>query len=124
VIETLVTALDDPSEPVREAATWALAHVSGGRPREQQTDSPPKLLVQPKPQYPYYAYQKKIEGTVVVMILINSLGKVAYAEIRQSIPHLDEAALTCVRDWLFEPAQRGGKPVATVAVAPVTFRIY
>jgi TonB family protein len=56
--------------------------------------------------------------------LINSLGKVAYAEIRQSIPHLDEAALTCVRDWLFEPAQRGGKPVATVAVAPVTFRIY
>jgi protein TonB len=120
-----MTSLDDPSEPVREGATWALGHVNGGGLRdEQEWDSPPKILVQPRPQYPYYAYQNKMEGTVVVTILINALGKVSHAEIRQSIPHLDEAALACVRDWLFEPAQRGGKPVATVATAPVTFRIY
>jgi TonB family protein len=125
VIQALVTALADPSEPVREGATWALAHVNGGALRnEQEWDSPPKILVQPRPQYPDYAFHKKIEGTVMVVILINSLGKVAHAEIRESIPHLDEAALACVRDWLFEPAQRGGKPVATVAVAPVMFRIY
>lgn len=90
---------------MREAATWALAHVkSGGLRDEHLRDSPPKVLVLTKPQYPYYAFQKKIEGTVVVTILINALGKVAHAEIRQSVPHLDEAALACVRDWLFEPA--------------------
>jgi TonB family protein len=120
-----VTALDDPSEPVREAATWALTHVKGrGLRVGQLMDSPPKALVITKPQYPYYAFHKKIEGTVVVVILINSLGKVAHAEIRESILHLDEAALACVRDWQFEPAQRGGKPVACVAQAPVMFRIY
>ena len=75
VIQALVTARDDPSEPVREGATWALAHVNGGALRsEQEWDSPPKILVQPRPQYPYYAYQNKIEGTVVVTILINALG--------------------------------------------------
>jgi TonB family protein len=110
---------------VREAATWALAHLKGGGLRlKQLTDSPPKVLALTKPQYPDYAFHQKIEGTVRVEFLINSLGKVAHAEIRQSVPRLDEAALACVRDWLFEPAQRGGKPVPTVAQAPVTFRIY
>ena len=124
-IQALVTALDDPSEPVREGAIWALAHIEGGALRVRQLmDSPPKALVLTKPQYPDYAYQNKIEGTVVVVILINSLGRVAHTEILQSVPHLDEAALACVRDWRFEPAQRGGKPVASVAHAPVMFRIY
>ena len=125
VIQALVTALDDPSEPVREGATWALAHVKGGGLRDAQLmDSPPKVLVLTKPQYPDYAFHKKIEGTVVVVILINSLGRIVHTEILQSVPHLDEAALACVRDWRFEPAQRGGRPVATVAQAPVMFRIY
>jgi protein TonB len=96
----------------------------GGLRDETLRDAPPRILLQTTPQYPYYAFHKKIEGTVGVVILINSLGKVSHAEIRESVPHLDEAALACVRDWLFEPARRGGKPVATVARAPVTFRIY
>jgi hypothetical protein len=29
-----------------------------------------------------------------------------------------------VREWLFQPAFKQGRPVATLAMAPVTFRIY
>jgi TonB family protein len=124
VVHALRVALDDPSAPVREAATWALSHVKGGVDRATLMDSPPKVLVQTKPLYPQTAFNKKIEGTVMVEILISELGKVAHAEIRESLPGLDEAALAGVRDWLFEPATRGGKPVACVAYAPVMFRIH
>jgi outer membrane biosynthesis protein TonB len=37
---------------------------------------------------------------------------------------LDAAALQTVYQWLFEPARKHGVPVATIAHAPVAFRIY
>jgi TonB family protein len=121
----LTMTLEDSSEPVREASTWALSHLSGpGLSREKLTDVPPKPLVQTRPEYPAEAYSKRIAGRVVLTILISSIGKVVHAEVRESIPGLDEAALACVRDWQFEPARRGGKSVACVASVPVTFRIY
>lgn len=125
IIEALRAALDDASAPVREAATWALWHVkSRGFDARQLMDSPPKLLVQTKPTYPRTAFDQKLEGTVMLELLINELGRVSHAEIRRSLPGLDEAALACVRDWQFDPAQRSGRPVACVALAPVGFRIY
>ena len=70
------------------------------------------------------AFVKKVEGTVVVQILIDQHGRVAEARVVRSIPMLDEAALIAVRTWVFIPAFRGGQPVASIAMAPVTFRIY
>ena len=67
---------------------------------------------------------KKIEGTVEVEILIDSTGRVAKARVVRSIPALDAAALQTVMQWVFSPAIKNGRPVATVASAPVTFRIF
>jgi protein TonB len=60
---------------------------------------------------------------VKVEILIDKTGRVAKTRVVKSIPELDAAALECVRDWVFQPAQKGGQPVSTVASAPVTFKI-
>jgi protein TonB len=87
-------------------------------------DQPPRLLSQLKPQYPQEAFVKKIEGTVIVEILIDSTGAVVRARILQSIPALDAAALQTVKEWRFAPAMKRGRPVATIAQAPVTFRIF
>ncbi len=86
--------------------------------------TPPKILQQSHPAYPRDAFNSKITGTVMVEILIGEDGEVAHAAVRQSIPKLDDAALACVRHWRFEPSRVGGKPIATVAHAPVNFRIY
>ena len=40
------------------------------------------------------------------------------------MPLLDAAALEAVRQWVFAPAHKKGRPVATLALAPVTFRIF
>jgi protein TonB len=87
-------------------------------------DQPPRAIRMDKPQYPQEAFVKKIEGTVEVEILIDASGNVTRARVIQSIPALDQAALQTVYRWRFSPAIKNGHPVATIARAPVAFRIY
>jgi protein TonB len=87
-------------------------------------DQQARLIRKVPPVYPQEAFVKKIEGTVLLEIYIDSTGKVARARVLQSIPSLDQAAIACVLQWVFAPAVKGGRPVLTTAHAPVTFRIY
>ena len=87
-------------------------------------DSPPRPLKMTRPVYPQDAFIKKVEGVVTVEIYIGIDGKVGRARITRSIPQLDAAAIQCVQQWLFAPAIKGGRPVPTIANAPVTFRIF
>jgi protein TonB len=87
-------------------------------------DAPPRILRQTRPRYPQEAFVKKVEGTVVVEFVIDATGRVGRARVVQSIPLLDAAAVEVVGEWLFAPAVKHGLPVATVARAPVVFRIF
>jgi protein TonB len=87
-------------------------------------DSAPRPIKITRPQYPQEAFVKKVEGTVVVEILIDSQGRVVRARVIQSVPLLDAAALQTVYQWIFQPAIKHGRPVPTIAHAPVAFRIY
>jgi protein TonB len=87
-------------------------------------DQPPRLIWQTRPKYPHEAFVKKVQGTVLLEILINVDGRVVHARVLQSIPLLDQAALASVEEWLFEPAVRNGRPVATLARAPIRFGLY
>jgi periplasmic protein TonB len=115
----------DPDEQVRLAAVWAIGHVAEHPENTSDAyDQPPRLVKQTRPVYPPNEYKRMIQGTVTVEVLIDEQGAVAHAEVRESIPALDAAALATVRQWQFRPAMKGGRPVATTATAPVTFRIY
>lgn len=87
-------------------------------------DSPPRPIKITKPQYPHDAFVKKIEGTVVLEILIDPTGRVVRARVVQSIPALDQAAIETVKQWVFSPALKHGRPVAYLAPAPISFRIF
>ena len=87
-------------------------------------DQPPRAIKQVKPIYPQDAFIKKIEGTVIVEVLIDSTGRVARTRVIQSVPALDAAALQTVNQWAFAPAVKRGRPVATIVHVPVTFRIF
>lgn len=114
----LRAAFDDPDEKVREAAAWSLAHLG-----ISPYDEPPTAVRITRPTYPAAAFYGKIEGTVTVDILIGASGKVVHAEVRESIPALDAAALDCAKKFTFRPGRAGGKPVPVSAKAPITFRI-
>ncbi len=87
-------------------------------------DAAPRIIRQTRPEYPHDAFVQKLEGTVVFEILIDASGHVVRARLVQSIPSLDSAARKAVLQWLFEPAVKDGRRVATVASAPVHFRIF
>jgi protein TonB len=87
-------------------------------------DQAPRLIKQTKPQYPQEAFVKRIEGTVLLEIVIDASGRVVSTRILKSVPLLDAAAVETVRQWIFAPAIKRGRPVATTAHAPVNFRIY
>jgi protein TonB len=87
-------------------------------------DQPPRLLHRVQPVYPQQAFTQKIEGTVTVEILIDASGRVRRPKVVRSIPQLDDAVLAAVVQWVFAPARKDGRPVATLALVPMKFQIY
>jgi periplasmic protein TonB len=75
------------------------------------------------PIYPQIALTARREGTVVIDAIIGEDGRVQKATVLQSVPLLDEAALTAVRQWVFTPTRLNGEPVPVVMTVTVTFHL-
>jgi len=125
VLEAVHRLTNDQDRSVRYAALWALHHLlEDDAERQGLRDTPPRPSRTARPVYPDEAFREKREGTVRLELLVGEDGAVAHAEIRASVPGLDAAALASAREWRFEPARRGGQPVAAVVEMPVSFRIH
>ncbi len=81
----------------------------------------PEVVTKVPPDHPQAAREAKIQGTVIVQTLVGEDGRVRDTRVGKSIPGLDEAAVSCVRKWVFKPARGGGKPVAVWVAVPVKF---
>ncbi len=87
--------------------------------------TPPKATYQPEPEYPDKARKKKIQGTVMVSIVITPEGTVRDAKVVTSVDkNLDQRALEAVSKWKFQPATKDGKPVALCTVVEIGFHLY
>jgi TonB family protein len=84
-------------------------------------DQPPKPFKIVPAKDPRAAQGRHTNDVVVVMLAIDAQGRVADAEILEGIKALNQAALACVKDWRFRPAEKWGRAVGTVMVAPVVF---
>jgi len=82
-------------------------------------------LHNPKPPYPLIARRLKLEGTVIVRVLVSSAGKAEIVRLETSSGSnvLDQAALNAVQGWSFVPAQQGGQPVSAWVDVPIRFRL-
>ena len=98
-----------------------------GQPDEQgvyrigRTVKPPNRVAQVAPLYPPDAAATKIQGVVIVEIVVDETGRVADARVLRSIPLLDEAALASVKQWRYEPTVVDGKPVQVRMTVTVNF---
>ena len=71
------------------------------------------------------ARHQGIEGTVVLTIVVDATGNVTDVKVVQALdPGLDDSAARTVRTWKFQPATRGGKPVAVGIRVEVSFGLY
>jgi protein TonB len=84
----------------------------------------PEALVKVPPAYPDAAREAHVEGTVMIQALIGRDGMVKDTKVVKSVPGLDDAAASAVRQWQFKPAMAKGAPVATWVAIPVKFSIH
>lgn len=84
---------------------------------------PPSKIRDAAPVYPAIAQAARVEGTVIIDAVIDEQGRVQSARVLRSIPLLDEAALTAVREWAYTPTLLNGVPVPVVMTVTVTFRL-
>jgi len=86
-------------------------------------DRGPRLVRQPKPPYPHDAFIRKIEGEVLLEVLIDASGRVVRTRVLRSIPLLDASAIQAVYEWRFEPALKQGRAVPALIRASVRFSL-
>jgi protein TonB len=75
------------------------------------------------PLYPDFARRARIQGTVVLMMIVNERGVPMQVRALDGHPALQEAALQAARQWRFEPARLDGLPVAASFRLTLNFRL-
>lgn len=103
------------------------------RAQEQQTTyrpgkevSQPKLIKEVKPQYTPEAKEARIQGTVWLEAVVLDTGEVGDVTVLKSLDTvygLDDAAVVAIRQWLFEPGKKDGKPVAVRVEVEMSFTL-
>ena len=113
--------LTDPSEvlPTQAAATpWAAAN---GALQTGEGLKLPKKNKYVKPVYPQAALDARVQGEVVLEVVIDTDGTVADVRILKSVPLLDPAAIEATLQAKYEPLQVNGIPVRVLSVVTHNF---
>jgi TonB family protein len=84
----------------------------------------PILIREVRPNYTEEALRQKIQGEVLLEVVISRDGRVSDARVIRSLdPRLDLKALEAVRQWSFVPGELRGEPVDVLAWVAVKFQI-
>ena len=86
----------------------------------------PRAIFQPGPEYSEEARKKKIQGTVVLSLIVGVDGNTRDIKIiRGGLGYgLDEKAVQAVSRWKFKPALKDGEPIDKEIAVEVSFRLY
>lgn len=97
------------------------ASATGGR----ELSSLPRYRNTPAPKYPPAARRERQEGVVLLAVEVGTNGRPTAVTVKQSsgVAILDEAAVSAVRRWTFEPARSAGLPAASTVEIPVRFSL-
>lgn len=85
----------------------------------------PDYRKNPDPEYPLAARRRGQQGTVVVSVTVNPVGRAIAVALKESsgFELLDQAALRAVAAYEFEPARVGGRAVESQIEVPVRFQL-
>jgi protein TonB len=94
-------------------------------PPEELSNATPLYKKNPHPHYPQVARKRNLQGTVIILAIVNEKGEVVNARVDLSSGHaiLDNAALSAVKSWEFEPGKHGNTPVKSIVRLPITFQL-
>ncbi len=93
-------------------------------PQPEIMDQAPRILKGRAPEYPIRALERGLEATVVVLISIDTLGRVSQVDVEQSGGGLfDGEVVRAVKRLVFQPPVRGGQRMTARFRQPYEFRL-
>ncbi|HEY0591920.1 MAG TPA: TonB family protein, partial [Thermoanaerobaculia bacterium] len=86
----------------------------------------PALVALGKVMYPPMARTRKVQGIVILQVLVSETGSVVEARVLRGVKPdvgIDEAALQAARGASFKPATKDGVPVRTLKTITIPFKL-
>ena len=84
----------------------------------------PKLIYKVEPSYDPSAKEDKVEGAVVLSLVVTAAGIAEDIQVVKSLdPRLDQKAIEAVKQWRFQPGTKDDKDVNVEAKIEVNFRL-
>ncbi len=117
-------AVSEPSRVAAEMASSAKPAVSPAGDRVSMSTDTQHAVTRPvRPEYPLLARQMKVQGAVVLLVLIDKDGSIQNLQIESGPAILADAAREAVKQWRFKPYLQDGQPIETQARVTVDFTI-
>jgi TonB family protein len=119
------------AEQTKESYVMIAGHAVRSSPHCTEKDpapncvSVPQVVSSPSPTYSDEGRKAKIEGSVVLILIVDEKGNPTNIRVINSLGMgLDEKAIEAVMGWKFEPAfGQDGKPIAKKIAVEVTFHL-
>ena len=92
---------------------------------QAQGITPPRRISGGEPNYTEAARRDKVQGTVVLSVMIGEDGSVRDVSVLRTLrPDLDESSVQAVRQWRFQPAMKDGAAIPFRTQVETSFRLY
>jgi len=114
-----------PTQASSAPPTSGPAYVADATTRVHLSPAAAQILSRPvEPNYPLLAKQMKIQGAVVLQVLIGRDGTIQHLHVLSGPTILSAAAREAVKQWRFKPYLQSGQAVETEARITVNFTIW
>lgn len=111
-----------------------LGGIVGGLPRAAPPPPPaavrvggqikePKLLHRVDPAYPDLAQQARLSAIIIMEALVGTDGRVRAVKVLRGAPLFDDAALTAVKQWRYQPLLLNGIPTQFILTVTINFNL-
>jgi TonB family protein len=85
---------------------------------------PAEILSKPTPAYTDEARRLRVEGEVLLEVVLEASGRVHVVRVVRGLGHgLDESAVRAAEQISFKPALRDGQPSDSTAVLHIIFQL-
>jgi protein TonB len=87
-------------------------------------DSVPTVVSSVPPTYPAALRKAKVEGSVILVFVLDEQGRVSDLRVETSSrPEFESPAVNAVKRWRFRPGEKNGQAVRTYMRLPIRFRV-
>jgi protein TonB len=83
----------------------------------------PKKVRHVVPVYPELAVQSRVSAVVILEAEVDTRGLVKTVKVLRGHPLFDEAAMTAVKQWRYQPLLLNGEPTGFILTVTVTFNL-